>query len=159
MNDLYEKISGLPAGKLELLKVLFEKEGIEPPPLPIGRISRERKHAPLSFGQQRIWLLESLDGASGAYNIATHARLKGQVDHSILRKCFDEICRRHEVLRTRIELVNGEPVQTIDDGVGVTWTDADFSALPALERNAALTQEMSSEAGRSFELLDIAIRG
>jgi amino acid adenylation domain-containing protein/natural product biosynthesis luciferase-like monooxygenase protein len=152
MNDLYEQISGLPAGKVELLKVLFEKEGIAPPPLPIGRSSRERKHAPLSFGQQRIWLLESLEGASGAYNIATHARLKGQVDHSILRKCFDEICHRHEVLRARIELVNGEPVQTIDDGVRVTWTDADFSALPALERDAVLSQEMTSEAGRSFDL-------
>ncbi|MBV9083626.1 MAG: hypothetical protein JOZ62_13180, partial [Acidobacteriaceae bacterium] len=152
MNDLSEKISGLSAGKVELLKALFEREGIESPPLPIGRSSRERKHAPLSFGQQRIWLLESLEGASGAYNIATHARLKGPVDHSILRKCFDEICHRHEVLRARIELVNGEPVQTVDDGIGVTWIDADFSALPALERDAALTREMSSEAGRSFDL-------
>jgi len=152
MNDLSEQISALSEGKLELLRVLLEKEGLEAPLLPLGRNSRGTTCAPLSFAQERMWVMESLDRVSGAYNIATNTRLKGALDPTILKRCFEKIRQRHEVLRARFELANGAPVQTIDDCGPLAWTEIDLSAVPGPERDTSLADEMSREAEQPFDL-------
>jgi len=152
MKHVSEQSSALSKGKLELLRVLFEREGLEAPLLPIGRNAHEPAQAPLSFAQELIWVMESLDRVSGAYNIATNARINGPLDPTVLKDCFERIRQRHGVLRARFELLNGEPVQTIDDDAPLAWTEIDLSALPGPERDACLADEISREAGQSFDL-------
>ena len=69
---------------------------------------------PLSFAQQRLWFLWQLEGANSAYNVPAALRLKGSLDITALEQAFQEIVRRHEVLRTRFPMVDGKPVQAID---------------------------------------------
>ena len=66
---------------------------------PIGRASRERP-LPLSFAQQRLWLVHRLDPESAAYNMAGALRLRGRLDAAALRASIGELVRRHEALRT-----------------------------------------------------------
>jgi surfactin family lipopeptide synthetase A len=69
---------------------------------------------PLSFAQQRLWFLDQLEPNSPFYNIPVALRLKGRIDITALTQSFQEIVRRHEVLRTIFEMgENGEPVQKI----------------------------------------------
>src|SRR5262249_4661515 len=51
------------------------------------------EHLPLSFAQQRLWLLEQM-GVSEAYHIFYGLRLKGQLSREALRRALDRIVAR-----------------------------------------------------------------
>jgi non-ribosomal peptide synthetase component F/acyl carrier protein len=68
----------------------------------------------LSFDQQRLWLENQLlPGA--AYNVHGRRRLVGAVDVAALEASVRAILMRHEALRTRFPVVDGRPVQVVDD--------------------------------------------
>ena len=69
---------------------------------------------PLSAGQEQLWLEHRLNPNSGAYQVPVSLRLHGELDLTALRETLDGLVARHEVLRTRIDLVDEEPVQLID---------------------------------------------
>ena len=62
--------------------------------------ARTPKRAPLSLAQERLWFLDQLVPGNAAYNMFTAVRLKGDFDVTALEKSFNEIIRRHEMLRT-----------------------------------------------------------
>ncbi|MGO4778142.1 phosphopantetheine-binding protein, partial [Lysobacter sp. 2RAB21] len=78
-------------------------------------VAAERTQAlPLSFAQQRLWFITQMDqAASAAYHIAGGMRLHGPLDVQALQAALDRIAQRHEALRTRFEVVDGQPVQKI----------------------------------------------
>lgn len=57
---------------------------------------------PLSFAQQRLWMLDSIEGGSAHYNISSALVLHGTLDSAALQKAFHTILVRHESLRTLI---------------------------------------------------------
>nr|6P1J_A Chain A, Txo2 [Eleftheria terrae]6P1J_B Chain B, Txo2 [Eleftheria terrae] len=70
---------------------------------------------PLSYAQQRLWFLAQMgQAASSAYHIAGGLTLRGHLDEGALQAALDRIVQRHEALRTRFELQDGQPVQRID---------------------------------------------
>ncbi len=68
---------------------------------------------PASFGQQRLWFLDRLFPNSSCYNVVNVLRLTGLLNVTVLESSFNEIIRRHEVLRTNFDTVDGKPVQLI----------------------------------------------
>src|SRR5262249_40855139 len=103
----------------ELARRIEEKirrgEKDEAPPL--VRASREGQRGgrlPLSFAQQRLWFLNQLAPNNPFYNSPRAVRLEGRLDLEALERVVNEIVRRHEVLRARIEIEEGEPVQVIE---------------------------------------------
>jgi len=70
--------------------------------------------APLSHSQERMWLIQSLNPSSTAYNMGAALWLNGSLDVAALAESFDELARRHEILRTRVQLVAERPHQVID---------------------------------------------
>ncbi len=68
---------------------------------------------PLSFAQQRLWILSQLEPDSPFYNIALALRLTGELDIPALEASLNEIVRRHEVLRAHFVTERGNPVQVI----------------------------------------------
>ncbi|MCG8619438.1 MAG: condensation domain-containing protein, partial [Desulfobacterales bacterium] len=66
----------------------------------IRRVDRGKPLA-LSFGQQRLWFLDKLEGkAAASYNVPLAFSVSGPVDIPALNRAVNEIVRRHEVLRT-----------------------------------------------------------
>lgn len=68
---------------------------------------------PLSFAQQRLWFLSQLNPKSPAYNIPAAFELSGPLDPEALRKSFEAIVARHEILRTVYVAQEGEPRQRV----------------------------------------------
>lgn len=69
--------------------------------------------APLSFAQQRLWLLCQMEPVSAAYNFPTALRITGKIDLSAMEKAVNEIICRHAILRTRFVTVAEQPQQVI----------------------------------------------
>ena len=105
-------------------------------------------HVPLSFAQQRLWLLDQIEPNRPTYNIPLALRLRGTLDVAALEQSLNEICRRHEVLRTTFSGgQNGEPCQVIAAPVSVP--------LPVVDlRGCAVEAEecLRAEARRPFNL-------
>ncbi|WP_308117531.1 non-ribosomal peptide synthetase [Streptomyces anatolicus] len=68
---------------------------------------------PLSLTQQRLWLVNRLQGPSGAYNMGLALRLTGRLDQAALAAAFLDVMARHETLRTRFPETDGTPRQQI----------------------------------------------
>jgi acyl carrier protein len=85
--------------------------------------------APLSYAQQRLWFLEQLRPGTPLYHIPVAVRLCGRLDVEALEASVNEIVRRHEVLRTGIEVVEGHPVQRIHQTCTVPLPLTDLSEL------------------------------
>lgn len=68
---------------------------------------------PLSFAQQRLWLLSKLEDEASIYNMPTALRLHGPLDGDRLANALRQLEARHETLRTSFVEVNGEPYQHI----------------------------------------------
>jgi len=94
---------------------------------------------PLSFAQQRIWFLDQLDPGSPAYNLGGALRLRGELDVRALAAAGGELVRRHEVLRTALVVVDGEPRQVVHParrGAGLPLVD--LGLLGGARREAVL---------------------
>ena len=83
----------------------------------------EPKSFPLSYSQQRLWFLDQLESKNPTYNIPAAFRLKGRLDVSVLEETINQIQRRHKVLQTKFETVDGKPVQEPDLLKWAAWME------------------------------------
>jgi amino acid adenylation domain-containing protein len=109
-------------------------------------------HFPLSFAQQRLWLLAQMDGVSEAYHMPLCLHLVGKLNHDALRRALDRIQDRHEALRTTFGFVEGEPAQRVlaPGSRSFALTEHDLRHAPdAVAKLDFLTQ---LETGETFDL-------
>src|SRR5262249_17345355 len=93
------------------------KSGGAPEIPPIVRVPRD-KHLPLSFAQQRLWVLDRIEPSNPLYNIPRATRLVGELNVRALVDALNEIVRRHESQRTTFATgPDGQPVQVIADSL------------------------------------------
>ncbi len=130
------------------------KAGRGSPANAAGQIPRrtERRRAPLSFAQQRLWVLERLSPGLPIYNLTQALRLVGQLDEAALQRAFDELVRRHESLRTSFAEEQGVPVQVIHDPEPVSWHLEDLTGLPESECEERSGRLIELEAETPFDL-------
>lgn len=111
------------------------------------------KPLPLSFAQQRLWFIDQLEPGTPLYNIALSLRLKGRLDIAAVESSFNEIVRRHEVLRTYFPALEGEPVQVIGDYRPLSLELRDLSGDDEPEGAASRVGILAlQEAQRPFDL-------
>lgn len=68
---------------------------------------------PLSFSQDRLWMVDQIGGIGSAYNVVSGVQLTGSLDVAALEAALSEIVRRHEILRSRIESEGGVAAQVV----------------------------------------------
>lgn len=66
---------------------------------------------PLSFGQERLWFLHQLFDEVALFNMVHAFEWQGEVDAAALDTAIGQVIERHEILRSRIVLVDGVPHQ------------------------------------------------
>ncbi len=109
--------------------------------------SREEK-TPLSYAQERIWIIDQLEG-SIQYHIPTVLRWKNKLDKPALALALRDLVRRHESLRSIVLSEDGRPYQKIlpaDD-----W-ELSHHEGEAFELEASLNAYIESFINRPFDL-------
>ena len=87
---------------------------------------------PLSFAQQRLWLIDQLTPRSALYNLPIVFRLTGALDVAALEHALQELHRRHETLRSTFVNRGGRPaVVLVGRTVHVDEVDLRASDDPA----------------------------
>ena len=107
---------------------------------------------PLSFGQERLWLMARLDPGSSLYNIAVAYRIEGPLDLTILKESIERVAERHEVLRATFPAGKGQPVQKVALEVPSVFAVREHGDLTEDWRTASVPQFAVEEAKRPFDL-------
>ena len=108
---------------------------------------------PLSYAQQRLWYIDQLQKGDTAYNLPFGLRLQGVLDVKALVESFNEIVRRHEVLRTSFPLKDGVPVQRILPELKLGVEQIDLRRVPADQQEKAIRKNAGLLAGTTFDLV------
>ncbi|MFZ5515905.1 MAG: amino acid adenylation domain-containing protein [Candidatus Zhuqueibacterota bacterium] len=125
------------------------EKGIQAPP--IRKTSRQQP-SPLSFAQQRLWFMDQLEPGSAMYNIPDAVRLTGALNVDALQQSLREIVRRHEILRTSFQTVDGKATQVIADSLELDFPMIDLSDLPETMREEEALRLILAEAKKPFDL-------
>ena len=106
------------------------------------------KNMPLSFAQQRLWFLDTLEPGTPLYNMPFASHIKGTPDTDLLKRALQHMVARHESLRTTFESINGQPVQRI-----VTKAELKLEQVDACtDSDSALQERLAGIAQTSFDL-------
>jgi len=107
---------------------------------------------PLSYAQQRLWILDQMEPNNYMYNIPRSMRMRGPLDVAALTRGLNEIVRRHEPLRTWFGTEAGQPVQHIEPALELRVHEIDLTLLSADEREAEAQAIVAKEAKTPFDL-------
>jgi amino acid adenylation domain-containing protein len=126
-----------------------EDAGTAGPPI-LPREGGER--IPLSYPQQRLWLLDRLDPGTAVYNVPALFRITGAMAPGVLAAALTEIVRRHEALRTTFEAAGEGPAQAVAPPAPHPLPVVDVAALAKTARAAESARLAREEAVRPFDL-------
>ncbi len=150
--NIYEQIAKLPPEKRELLELMLQEKGVDLNQIAILPQPRDNNAFPLSFAQQRLWFLDRLEPGSPLYNIPSVLRIHGNLNIAALEKSFNEVIKRHEVLRTTFSEEKGEPHQIIQEQLHVPLERIDLRQLPAQDREKEFLRLAVEESLKPFNL-------
>ena len=80
---------------------------------------------PCTHTQQRCWFLDQLNPGNPALNVAVRWEIRGRFEIKSIESAFQQIVDRHEILRTRFIVKDGQPLAGISvsaNGVNYTGT-------------------------------------
>ena len=104
-------------------------------------VSGSDAEVPLSFAQQSLWFLDRLYPGSTAANEQFAIRLNGPVDDVRLQSAWQELVRRHDILRTRFRPDADSAVQVVGNEV------------PPLQMTGGSLQDIAArEIAQNFDL-------
>ncbi|TDX61138.1 amino acid adenylation domain-containing protein [Methylosinus sp. sav-2] len=148
MAELVERLSRLSPEKLQLLRTRLKDESEFERPIAASCGAKKL----LSYAQQRLWLLDLIQPESAAYNNAGAFRFIGALNISAFSWAVNAIVARHETLRTRFSVVDGEAVQIVAPSLEFACPIVDLSSLEADTRAAEARRLVEAEARRPFDL-------
>ncbi|WP_425433911.1 amino acid adenylation domain-containing protein, partial [Marininema mesophilum] len=114
--------------------------------------NKKREPSPLSYAQQRLWFMDRFTPNSALYNIPGVWRLRGEWSIESLEKGLNALIERHEVLRTVIREVDGQPVQQIQPFMPRKLPVIHLMDLSIEEREAEMNRLIQEEAESPFDL-------
>ncbi|MFC1433676.1 non-ribosomal peptide synthase/polyketide synthase [Streptacidiphilus sp. N1-3] len=102
---------------------------------------------PLSFAQQRLWVLHQLEGPAAGYTLPAAWRLSGPLDQDALAAAVRDLAVRHESLRTVFPQRDGRPYQRVLE-------PEQLGALTRAERSteAELPARLAEAAAEGFAI-------
>ena len=148
VKDIFQQaLLGKLAAKVEQL----QKNGVEKEEQ-IETVKKEQYE--LSYAQKRVFLLENLEKQRGLYTIVSAWSMKGNINMEILEKSMDIIVKRHEMLRTTFNTIEGEPVQIVHDEMKIPFAVSNLKGLPQNMIEQKIEEMIQLECMRQYDLVN-----
>lgn len=135
----------------QMVEELRRQQGTAARPGPIQAEVR-KEPIPLSFAQQRLWFMDHIVRDSGVHLVAEAVRLVGELNLSSLEQSVNEVVRRHESLRTRVGVSQGEAMQIIAPELLLSIPVVDLSQLSVTEQREGCRRLCADESKRRMDL-------
>lgn len=119
---------------------------------PLGREVRDGA-IPLSFAQQRLFILDNLAPGNPFYNVAIAVDIQGSLNTTTLARSVEAVAQRHEVLRTTFEVRDSTPAQIVHESLPPEFTVLDLQDWSPHRRDQGAQDLLRQEARRPFSLL------
>jgi amino acid adenylation domain-containing protein len=108
--------------------------------------------APLSLAQQRLWVLNAIEGPRETFNMVRAFRLEGSLDLAACKRAIEAIGERHHNLRASFPVSGDVPVQTIAPHCADVLSLVDLRHVPQSRRQAALDAALTAAHNPRFDL-------
>ncbi|MEM8931460.1 MAG: amino acid adenylation domain-containing protein, partial [Acidobacteriota bacterium] len=146
------------SAEVERLLANGEDGGTTPDELPpIVKVPRDGSPLPLSYPQERVWLLHQLDPTSTAYNFQMTVWFDGSLDVDALRRTLTEIVRRHEVFHCTFPAIDGEPAMVLHGPWQVDLPTADLRHVADDELDAAADRLVEAAVKTPFDVTELPL--
>lgn len=143
--------AALIAGKEELLRELEATS--QPAALPaLAPVPRNTGSLPLSFFQERLWVLDRLQPGATTYNFGSLFSPPGPVDADRLEAALRRVVSRHEILRARFVLEGEAPVARLGPTEATPIVVSDLRAELAEVRQRLLDGAAAEAVSVPFDL-------
>ena len=105
----------------------------------------EKEYYDITHAQKRIWILNQLDEERAAYNLNKAFLLEGDLNVQAFIKSFETLVQRHEILRTTIITIEGDPKQKVNkfDSSRFNFEYLDYSSTGISNVNSLRSAEES----------------
>ncbi len=150
MSKIDQGLLELSMEQRELLEILLEQEEHEQRERTIPK--RNTDSPPLSYAQERFWILHQLQQDSAVFNEHTALYLAGPLHEDALKRSFREMIRRHEVLRTVCTVEGGQLRQKILPELPLNFPTLHLQQIPREERKSVAEQCALEDARQAFDL-------
>jgi amino acid adenylation domain-containing protein len=107
---------------------------------------------PLAPSQQQVWLHAQMAAGSPLYNEPLTLHYRGPLHRSALEASFQELLRRHEILRTTFASADGQVVQAVHPELTIPMPLTDLTALSPERREREALRIAALDAQRPFDL-------
>ncbi|ANE74133.1 non-ribosomal peptide synthetase [Dickeya solani] len=106
---------------------------------------------PVSYGQQLMWVGQNTRGDNSSLNTPIVVSLEGELDQAALTAALYDLVERHETLRTRFGMVDGQPVQVVEPFADV-HIDIPYTEVSAEQAHQAVFTAITSVFDLSVDL-------
>ncbi len=110
-----------------------------------------RDALPLTYAQERVFLLQRLHPESVAYNFEAAIRFRGRLDAERLRRALAELVARHEALRTTFHEEDGRTFQRVHEAGVVFFEKLEESSRPRDEAGRRVEELRRGLASLAFD--------
>ena len=152
MTPSASTISDLPLHKLQAIARRLGDRSENRPTARIRPRNRAAGSPPLSYAQQRLWILNQVEQDNGAYNLASAIRFDAPLNEDTLGDTIGEIVRRHEILRTTFPIEDAGPIQSIAASSSIRAEIVDLTGLNEEAAEAVARELAIDQARRPFDL-------
>jgi len=116
------------------------------------RGERDRYYYPASLSQKRFWSNQAFHSPGSFETSPNICQLTGTLDQATLEKSLNEIIRRHEILRTTLQEVDGELIQIVAQTATVQISVINLQTLPEQEQQLEIERFTQQESQRPKSL-------
>jgi hypothetical protein len=142
MDELTSRLARLTPEQRERLRAGIRNTKALAPKRTVRPLPRDGRKFPLSFAQQRLWLLQQIEPGNPTYNHTGGLRLTGDIDQAAMSASLQGLVERHETLRTRFIEDEDGPWQIVEPNAELRLERQDVADLEELANCAAAEGRM-----------------
>ncbi|WP_298510518.1 non-ribosomal peptide synthetase [uncultured Kordia sp.] len=111
----------------------------------------KKEYYEVSNAQNRLWLLDQIEEGNKAYIMPVGYTING-LEKEPLENAFQELIKRHEILRSTIIMVDGKPMQKVQEITEFTFNIHHTDLSDSVDKDSELNKIFSDTGNEAFDM-------